>query len=222
MENTPGSKAQLVSELYMAAQEVDLITKVYGKCAKVYDSLCLTTWKGPTAIADAAQKVVSDQATDVVVLDFGAGTGLCGIAMKSAGFKTIDAMDVSKEMLDEAERVSGGTLYRTVYIGLIGTDFSIEACNYDMIVSSGVIGTHVYTDIVSLLMPLVKPGGSLIYTIRLDTDDGNEFSSFYASLSGKKGEGCGTWERVSSSDVGPLNIDIPNVTHRVVVLKRIE
>ncbi len=38
------------------------------------------------------------------ILDAGAGTGLLGVALAEAGFRTLDALDLSPAMLVEAER----------------------------------------------------------------------------------------------------------------------
>ena len=45
------------------------------------------------------------------ILDYGCGTGLSGLALQLVGFKNIDGLDVSKEMVSLAEKKS---IYRNL------------------------------------------------------------------------------------------------------------
>ena len=63
----------------------------------------------PGRCAAALADVVKDKSTPI--LDFGCGTGLSGLALRNVGFDTIDGVDLSGDMLGQAERK--GT-YRTL------------------------------------------------------------------------------------------------------------
>ncbi|MEO0683020.1 MAG: methyltransferase domain-containing protein, partial [Pseudomonadota bacterium] len=54
----------------------------------------------PGRCADALKHCADDMSAPV--LDFGCGTGLSGLALKLAGFETIDGVDLSAEMLEGA------------------------------------------------------------------------------------------------------------------------
>ena len=51
--------------------------------------------------------------TDITILDAGCGTGLVGVALASAGYTTIDGIDLSPRMVEQANR-------RGVYRELVG------------------------------------------------------------------------------------------------------
>ena len=55
----------------------------------------------PGRVAEALAGALPDR--DAPVLDIGCGTGLSGLALRAAGFTTIDGADVSAEMLARAE-----------------------------------------------------------------------------------------------------------------------
>ena len=55
---------------------------------------------GPARVAEMLTRVVDDRAAPI--LDFGCGTGLCGVALSKAGFTTFDGVDLSAEMLRRA------------------------------------------------------------------------------------------------------------------------
>jgi len=86
----------------------------------------------PGRCADALAQFMPDKTAPV--LDFGCGTGLSGLALKLAGFTTIDGVDLSADMLAQAE--SKGA-YRA--LNRIEAGGAIDA-GYDAIAAIGVIG----------------------------------------------------------------------------------
>mmetsp|Transcript_15238 Transcript_15238/g.19885 ORF Transcript_15238/g.19885 Transcript_15238/m.19885 type:complete len:227 (+) Transcript_15238:91-771(+) len=215
-------KASYLSKAYEAGTDCGKSNEVYAKYAGMYHEIHATdTWKGPSELAKTAAEVMdpSGRSEDVVVLDFGAGTGLSGIAMKKHGFSTIDAIDISKEMLEVAQKEYQGGLYRKLYCGFLEKDIHLDADSYHMIIGAGIIGTHVGTDEVERLMKLVKPGGRILYTIRVEADESEEFQKFYSSFCDES-KSNGEWNKEYSVDKGPLNLDIPSVNHRIVSIKR--
>merc|ERR1712150_175446 len=143
--------------------DIDEIVLRYHEMADSYHAIFKSgTWLGPTKLAEVAASLIDgeEKKRQVEILDFGAGTGLSGIAMKNKGFSTIDAMDVCKTMVDVAQTESNGELYRNVIIGhLKESNELLKQESYGMVVSVGVIGTHTDADEVCRIMPLVKPGG---------------------------------------------------------------
>jgi predicted TPR repeat methyltransferase len=73
---------------------------------------------------------------DSAVLDFGCGTGLSGLALRAAGFATVDGWDVSDGMLEKAAEKG---CYRA--LTRIEPDGPLpETAPYDAVVAAGVIG----------------------------------------------------------------------------------
>jgi predicted TPR repeat methyltransferase len=72
------------------------------------------------------------------VLDLGAGTGLCGEALRRLGVAPVDATDLSQEMLDVA---GAKGVYRALFTGNMLERLQVADASYDGAVSSGTF-TH--------------------------------------------------------------------------------
>ena len=111
----------------------------------------------PARCADALARCV---AFDAAILDFGCGTGLSGLALRAAGFTTLDGVDLSADMLAQA-RAKG--LYRALrQIG--ATDpLGVTPGDYAAIAAIGVIGAGAAPIAVfDRLMEALAPGGHLV------------------------------------------------------------
>ena len=111
----------------------------------------------PARCADALARCV---AADAPILDFGCGTGLSGLALRAAGFTTLDGVDLSADMLAQA-RAKG--LYRALrQIG--ATDpLGVTPGDYAAIAAIGVIGAGAAPIAVfDRLMEALAPGGHLV------------------------------------------------------------
>ena len=73
-----------------------------------------------------------------LVLDVGCGTGIVAEALHQRGFSSIDGIDISPEMLAEAERKN---LYRSLAEVDVTQPIAIETATYDGVVSAGTF-TH--------------------------------------------------------------------------------
>ena len=99
------------------------------------------------------------------VLDVGAGTGLCGLALASHGIGPIEATDISPEMLKQA-------LQKGVYARAIEADLTqglpIPDATYAGIVSSGTFTTgHVGPDALDELLRVACPGALFVISINV-------------------------------------------------------
>lgn len=74
---------------------------------------------------------------DAPILDFGCGTGLSGLALRAEGFSTIDGIDLSAEMLEQA-RAKG--IYRTLTQVDGAGPLPVQPGDYQAIAAIGVIG----------------------------------------------------------------------------------
>lgn len=115
----------------------------------------------PNRCAEALAKYTQDQTQPV--LDFGCGTGLSGLALKLAGFATIDGVDLSPDMLAQAE---AKRLYRALTV--IDPDATLppDLGGYAAIAAIGVIGSGAAP--ISLfddLMRGMRQGGLLVLSL---------------------------------------------------------
>ena len=102
-------------------------------------------------------------APDTPILDFGCGTGLSGLALKLAGFSTIDGLDPSPEMLDGA-RAKG--VYRSLTTMDIFDPAPIARNSYSVITAIGVIGTGAApASTFDLVMTTLPKGGTMALSL---------------------------------------------------------
>jgi hypothetical protein len=101
-----------LSRLYGAA-DLDALRSEYDRIASVYDSGVGDDmqYASPRAVAGVAGRLLDPDAT---VLDAGAGTGLLGEELVRAGFRRLDAFDMSDGMLGQA---AGKGIYRDLRVG---------------------------------------------------------------------------------------------------------
>ena len=128
--------------------------ELYASWATTYDQEVIENgYATPDRIAKALKEYVSDKST--LILDYGCGTGLSGLALQSVGFKNLDGLDVSKEMVRIAEKKS---LYKSLKVFDPDTKIPIYSEQYKIITAIGVIGAgaaplKVFDDLFSLLPP---------------------------------------------------------------------
>ena len=96
------------------------------------------------------------------ILDFGCGTGLSGDALTAAGFKTIDGLDLSQEMIDQAAQKG---IYRSLNrIDADGT-LAFAPGTYSAIAAIGVIGAGAApVSMFHVLMNALASGGKLVFS----------------------------------------------------------
>lgn len=96
------------------------------------------------------------------ILDFGCGTGLSGLALRLAGFSTIDGLDLSADMLAVAR---GKNLYRTLHQIEAGDALPHRPGDYAAIAAIGVIGAGAAPiSIFDTLMDSLAPGGRFVFS----------------------------------------------------------
>lgn len=96
------------------------------------------------------------------ILDFGCGTGLSGLALRLAGFSTIDGLDLSADMLAVAK---GKNLYRNLHRIEAGATLAHTPGDYSAIGAIGVIGAGAAPiSIFDTLMDGLAPGGRFVFS----------------------------------------------------------
>ena len=117
------------------------------------------------------------------VLDVGAGTGLCGAALRAQGFEgEIDAVDLVLAML-EAARAKG--VYRGLHVADITQALPV-AGPYGGLVSSGTFTHgHVGPEALGPLVAVLAPGALLAVSVNLGVWDRLGFEAAFAALQGR-------------------------------------
>ena len=134
---------------------------LYDDWAATYDAeVAENGYATPGRCAKALKQHLTDPSASI--LDFGCGTGLSGLALKLAGFDTIDGVDLSAEMLEGA-RAKG--VYRD--LRQIQPDQSPVQTpgDYAAIAAIGVIGAGAAPiSVFDTLMRALGPSGLFVFS----------------------------------------------------------
>lgn len=111
------------------------VREIYADWSKTYDAeIAENGYATPMRAASALADSVQDKSRPV--LDFGCGTGLSGLALKSKDFSIIDGIDVTPEMIAVAQ--SKG-VYRIVHCYGLTDPIPVDLGAYAAISAVGVI-----------------------------------------------------------------------------------
>ncbi len=164
------------------SKKSDDVAKYYDNWASDYDGT-LADWRyeAPEQVASMLRAKLSPKS---VILDAGCGTGLSGRALHTAGFTTIDGIDVSHRSLEIAGMAGA---YRTLHtMDLQRLSLPIPDNHYDGLACVGVL-TYL-TDSVGTLREfgrVVRSGGAVAITQRSDLFAEREFQSVLEGLLNK-------------------------------------
>jgi predicted TPR repeat methyltransferase len=145
-----------------AARDPEEIREIYECWAATYESdITAQGYATPERGAETLAQFMADK--DAPILDMGCGTGLSGVALKAAGFTTIDGADTSAAMLQEAEKKS---IYRNLLHVEPDEDLPFRAGNYAAITAIGVIGPGAAPiSLFDALMHKLTKGGKLLFSL---------------------------------------------------------
>jgi len=117
-------------------------------------------------------------------LDVGAGTGLVAEALLKNGNHSVDAIDISKEMLDAAAEKN---VYQRLILADLTQTIPIENDVYGAIVSAGTFTHgHVGPSAINELLRIAKPGALFCLGINGTAFDKYGFGSAFARLSSEE------------------------------------
>jgi predicted TPR repeat methyltransferase len=157
------SENKTLNKVYTAENHQQLMD-AYKEWATDYDIDTVNRfgYVAHVASAEALDKVLRNKAA--VILDAGCGTGLVGEELVKRGYSAIDALDYSREMLDEAERKK---IYRRHLQADLSKPLDFEENAYDAIVCAGTFTYgHVKAHAFDELVRITRPGGIICFTIR--------------------------------------------------------
>jgi predicted TPR repeat methyltransferase len=164
MEEIMVSSNQTLNKVY-TAKSSDELMDAYKDWAVDYDADTVGAFGYVAHIASAdALDAALDGNRASYILDAGCGTGLVGAELAQKGYTRMDALDFSREMLDEAER-------KKIYGRHIHADLSrslpIPDDHYDAVVCTGTFTYgHVKASAFDELVRITRPGGVICFTIR--------------------------------------------------------
>jgi len=116
----------------------------------------------PKVTARALARVLDDKKARI--LDAGAGTGLVGQSLAELGFRNLDALDFSVDMLAEAEKK--GVYGNLMHVNL-NEPLKIKDNEYDAVICVGTFTYgHVQPKALDELIRITRPGGYLCFTVR--------------------------------------------------------
>jgi len=100
---------------------------------------------------------------DRPVVDLGCGTGRLGAALGAQGFRTVDGLDLSPEMLAVAE---AGRIYHETIAADLLAPLPVPADQYAAAASAGTFTTgHVDASALPEMLRILAPGGTLAFVV---------------------------------------------------------
>lgn len=157
------SKRKLgLDDAYAVETPADNI-RLYADWASTYEAGFVTSngYVGYLRVVEQLVERMSD--SDAEIIDVGCGTGVCGSALRRKGFSTIDGIDISAEMLAEAQKktdADGRSVYRELIQADLTQNIAVDDGCYQGLVCAGTF-THGHLGPKSLdrVWRLVAPGG---------------------------------------------------------------
>ena len=135
--------------------------ELYDKWAPFYDNeLTQNQYVTPLRCAEVLSNFANNK--EIEILDVGCGTGLSGLSLLKFGFKNIDGLDLSKEMLKIA---SDKKIYKMLF-NLDLNNISNFEKRYDAIIAAGVISpAHANPDTICNSYSILNNEGLMIFSI---------------------------------------------------------
>ena len=136
---------------------------LYADWAASYDAeIAANGYATPRRCAEALAAIAEDRSAPV--LDIGCGTGLSGLALRAAGFATIDGSDVSAEMLEGARARTD--IYRSLRQVTLEDPFPFAPGTYQHITAVGVFSPgHAPPETLDAVLDLLPAGGCFCFSL---------------------------------------------------------
>lgn len=190
------SDNETLDRVYTAKNHKELMS-AYGDWAKQYENDTVGAFGYVAHIATAKALADAVKDTNSLILDAGCGTGLVGKQLIELGYKNLEALDYSAEMLKEAEA-------QKVYSRHMQADLSkpldIPDNTYDAIVCAGTFTYgHVTPDGFDELVRITKHGGTICFTVREGAYEDHGYGERLEKL-----ESNGMWKLLNKFDTDYL------------------
>ena len=205
------SKNETLDKVYTAKNHEELMDAYKGWAAD-YDADTVGAFGYVAHVVSAEALHASLQDPAAYVLDAGCGTGLVGAELARKGYTRMDALDYSREMLEEAERKQ---IYKRHIQADLSKPLAMEDNRYDAVVCTGTFTYgHVDADAFDELVRITRPGGIICFTIREGAYEDYGYRQRMIEL-----EQSASWELLCMQDADYLrkeNIGCKLCTYKVV------
>ncbi|MGJ3258422.1 MAG: class I SAM-dependent DNA methyltransferase [Rhodospirillales bacterium] len=193
-----------------AAETDEETAAAYAGWAATYEAdLYEAGYRGPP-LAAALLARYAPEGTDPV-LDAAAGTGMVGDLIGLLGFENITGIDLSDEMLKVAAGKGVYSELRTMRLG-DDLDFADDRFAATLIVGALTPG-HAPASCLYELVRVTRPGGPVIFSVRVDNGSDAPFRPVIEDL-----EGRGQWRFAEQTpEMTMMPLSEPDKCHRVCV-----
>lgn len=146
-----------------SSRDLDELGKNYDQWSDKYEADVRQVWEAvPRTAAWMLSKYIDDKQS--LILDFGTGTGLVGVALAALGFKQIIGIDISPGMLTKAAEKG---VYSSLVCCSIGDEQFKNLDKANGIIATGVFAqSHAGPAELSKLQEIIKPDGIVVFTVR--------------------------------------------------------
>jgi len=158
----------------------ETILEYYKKWSETYDADVIDNYFGIDLICKLLHQHLSEsspqlKAAEALIVDVGCGTGLNGKPLHDLGYRQLDGVDLSQEMIEKARQTG---FYRTLYAGVNLHDPLPAHLHqaYDAALCIGVFTPgHVKPEALNQMIAMVRPGGIVITSTRIPYYDTTDF-----------------------------------------------
>ena len=191
---------RMLQQAYGLQDDTDM-QAFYRDWAENYDSTMMNglAYLTPARTSQLLAHWLADR--EAAIIDIGCGTGLAGAELANQGYRVIDGLDFSGEMLAVARR-SG--VYRDLLEADLNRPLDIASQSYAAMICTGTF-THAHVGAACLdeLFRVLKPNGLFACTVHLDVWEPAGFAEKTEAL-----EQAGTIETLVRKP-GPYYADSP-------------
>lgn len=161
---TQVNKSYWLEKVY-SAQNHQEISDVYDRWSQEYDeNLQNLGYIAPSIASGLVGRFI--QSTDAKILDAGVGTGMMGELLSILGYSNLVGIDLSTGMLNFAQKKQ---VYQELIQMRLGQPLNFPEDEFDVVLSTGTFAPkHAPVESFDELIRIVKPGGLVIFTIRID------------------------------------------------------
>jgi len=183
----PRGPNAFVDAAYHLEDEASLV-EFYRQWAKDYDHQMLDElgYVSPVRLCGLVERFLP--ARDAEILDVGCGTGLTCVPLAEAGYRQLDGIDLSPEMVRVAAERG---IYRELLVGDLNQALERDDASYDGVVSTGTFTHgHVGPGPLDELLRILRPGGILACSVHQDLWESMGFRARFEDLVGQRRAEC--------------------------------
>jgi predicted TPR repeat methyltransferase len=181
--NVGENEAALLKRAYALTTQAEG-AQLYREWAATYDRTMVDGlgYLSPAVLADLFARCVRWR--DQTVLDLGCGTGLVGAELVRHGFTDFDGLDLSTEMMTEAERRG---IYGEFIVADLTQPLPLPSGRYGAAICNGTFTSgHVDASCLDEVVRIIAPGGFLACAVHHSVWDALGFSAAFHRLAASR------------------------------------